>query len=98
MRTPACAHAAMVRPEQSKVLGPAVANTYGLPSWARAYATAIAPFDDVGGGLPVGGGGGGFVDGRVVGTGVGDPGEGRVGAGGATVGEVDGAGVPATVA
>src|SRR3954451_9703714 len=61
MRTPAAAHAAMVSPEQSNVFGPAVANTYGLPSCARAYATAIAPRDDGGGG----GGGGGDVGGCV---------------------------------
>src|SRR5690242_16286662 len=41
--TPADAHAAIVRPEQSKTLGPAPAYWYGLPSWACANATAIAP-------------------------------------------------------
>src|SRR3954470_17922688 len=88
MGTPAAAHAAMVSPEQSNVFGPAVANTYGLPSWARAYATAVAPLDDAG---TFGGGGGGGVLGELGGAGVGDPVLGRVGAAGGAVGDVDGA-------
>src|SRR6476660_6043457 len=88
MRTPAAAHAAIVSPEQSNVFGPAVANTYGFPSWARAYATAIAAFDDAG---TFGGGGGGGVLGVVGGAGVGDPVPGRVGAAGGAVADGDGA-------
>ena len=38
--TPACFQAIRVRPEQSKVSGPAAAKTYGLPSCAIVYATA----------------------------------------------------------
>src|SRR5215213_4410945 len=38
--TPACPHAYMVRPEQSKVDGPDAAHTYGLPSLDLAAATA----------------------------------------------------------
>src|SRR5438876_949879 len=39
--TPAEAHAYLVRPEQSKVLGPSVAKTYGLPICAQAVAAAF---------------------------------------------------------
>src|SRR3954470_18965445 len=89
MRTPAAAHAAMVSPEQSNVFGPAVANTYGLPSCARAYATAIAPRDDGGGGGGGGGdGGGGGATRRGGGGGGGDVGGGV--AAGRVVGGVDG--------
>src|SRR4249920_1979257 len=49
MLTPALRHAAIVRPEQSNASGPAAANTYGFPSWARANATACAPRPDAGG-------------------------------------------------
>src|SRR5258708_35433320 len=49
MVTPACAHAIMVSPEQSKQVGPAPALQYGLPTWACAYATA-APARPLGGG------------------------------------------------
>jgi hypothetical protein len=94
MRTPAAAHAAIVSPEQSNVFGPAVANTYGLPSWARAYATAIAAFDDAG---TLGGGGGAGVLGVGGGAGVGDPVPGRVGAAGGVLEDLDVAGRPATL-
>ena len=40
--TPAAAHAAWVSPEQSYEFGPVAPHTYGLPSWARAKAIALA--------------------------------------------------------
>src|SRR6185369_5718246 len=40
--TPACAQAHIVSPEQSNVDGPAAAQTYGLPSFDLAAATAVA--------------------------------------------------------
>src|SRR3954466_10481194 len=79
MLTPAAPHAALVRPEQSNVFGPEVANTYGLPSCARAYATATAARDD---GAGAGEEGGGVGDEE--GGGVGDVG------GGAGFGAADG--------
>ena len=51
MLTPAARHAAIVSPEQSNAFGPAAAKTYGLPSCARAYATATAARDDGAGGF-----------------------------------------------
>src|SRR2546429_9445514 len=62
--TPTWAQAAMTRPEQSNAPGPAAPNTYGLPSWAYAYAMTRPTRPDTGGGgggggPPPGGGGGG---------------------------------------
>src|SRR3954465_1334647 len=64
--TPACAHAHIVRPEQSKEDGPAAPKTYGAPITERAAAAAISPLPDAAGGLksvppPVSGGGVGWV-------------------------------------
>src|SRR3954454_13850894 len=39
----------MVRPEQSQALGPAAANTYGSPIWARAKASTLAATDALAG-------------------------------------------------
>src|SRR5436305_13850446 len=61
--TPTWAQAAMTRPEQSNAPGPAAPNTYGLPSWAYAYAMTRPTRPDTGGGggggVPPRGGGGG---------------------------------------
>src|SRR6266704_2947541 len=54
MWTPAFAHAACTRLEQSQLLGPLEPNTYGLPSCARAKATAMACCTPVGGRNPEG--------------------------------------------
>src|SRR3954464_9518064 len=51
--TPACAHAHIVRPEQSKDEGPAAPNTYGAPTTDCAAAAAVAPAPVAGGGLKV---------------------------------------------
>src|SRR4051794_24006456 len=40
---PADLYAACTRPEQSKARGPSAPKTYGLPSWALAYATTFVP-------------------------------------------------------
>src|SRR6516225_2859385 len=48
--TPACAHAHIVRPEQSKARpGLAAPKTYGTPSWLSAARTAMAAPGDVAG-------------------------------------------------
>ena len=36
-------HAARVSPEQSKLFGPAAAQTYFLPIWSQAYFAALLP-------------------------------------------------------
>src|SRR2546423_12657494 len=61
--TPTWAQAAITRPEQSNAPGPAAPKTYGLPSWAYAYAMTRPTRPDTGGGgggggPPPGGGGG----------------------------------------
>src|SRR3954447_1321077 len=71
--TPACAHAHIVRPEQSKDEGPAAPHTYGAPMSDSAAAAAVAPAPGARGGLRVlsppapppelGGGGAGWLTG-----------------------------------
>src|SRR5690606_14379706 len=46
--TPAAAHAAIVRPEQSYALGPTPPCVYALPTWARANFTAAAARPETG--------------------------------------------------
>src|SRR5437763_11703095 len=57
--TPPARHAYIVRPEQSKLSGPAAAHWYGLPNWALAVFTAVAAPALTGGAGPPGAGDGG---------------------------------------